>query len=216
MRSIIFANGEYCPSRKTLVINENDLIIAADGGSRHCQLLGIQPDILIGDLDSTTEELLQEWETDGIQIIRFPAQKDQTDLELALFHAQASGAEEIIVFGAVGGRLDMTFGNLLLLTNQDLTVPIQFVCDEEEVQVLRSGESLSLTGNIGDTVSLLSLQPGISNITTLGLKYSLDNEPLEFGLTRGISNLMEKKQAVIEVNQGLLAVIHTRQIPAED
>ena len=75
---------------------------------------------------------------------------------------------------------------------------------------LRPGESLTLNGAPGDIVSLLSLAPGESRITTKGLEYPLDNEDLGFGLTRGVSNRMASERAVIQLERGLLAVIHTR------
>ena len=209
MKSIIFANGELCQTVNEINISKDDLIIAADGGSGHCQTLGIIPDVLIGDLDSTSKDLIQEWQNSGVLVIRHPAQKDQTDLELALLYAQAEGASEIIVYGAVGGRLDMTFGNLLLLAHPKLTSPITLICSGEEVRVLHPGESLVLQGTPGDIVSLLSLQPGESRIRTKGLEYPLDNEDLGFGLTRGVSNQMAAEQAVIQLERGLLAVIHT-------
>jgi thiamine pyrophosphokinase len=210
MKSIIFANGEFCQTANEINIADDDLVIAADGGGGHCQTLGIIPDVLIGDLDSTSKDLIQEWLNAGVLVIRRPAQKDQTDLELALLHAQAEGASEIIVYGAVGGRLDMTFGNLLLLAHPELTCPIRLICSGEEVQVLRPGESLVLKGEPGDIVSLLSLQPGESSITTKGLEYPLNNENLGFGFTRGVSNLLATNKAVIQLESGLLAVIHTR------
>lgn len=210
MRSIIFANGEFCQTVNEINVTKDDLVIAADGGSRHCQTLGIIPNVLIGDLDSTPKDLIQEWQTSGVLVIRHPNQKDQTDLELALLHAQAEGASEIIVYGAVGGRLDMTFGNLLLLAHPELTSQITLMCGGEEVRVLRPGESLVLQGAPGDIVSLLSLGPGESDIRTKGLEYPLENEDLGFGLTRGISNRMAAEGAVIQLEKGLLAVIHTR------
>lgn len=210
MRSIIFANGEFCQTVNELNISKGDLVIAADGGSGHCQTLGIIPDVLIGDLDSTPQDLIREWQNAGVLVIRHPPQKDQTDLELALLHAQAEGASEIIVYGAVGGRLDMTFGNMLLLAHPELTSSIKLICSGEEVQVLRPGESLVLNGEPGDIVSLLSLQPGKSSITTKGLEYPLNNENLGFGFTRGVSNQLAANKAVIQLESGLLAVIHTR------
>jgi len=210
MRSIIFANGEFCQTVNKINTTKDDLVIAADGGSRHCQTLGIIPDLLIGDLDSTSNDLIQEWKNAGVLVIRHPAQKDQTDLELALLHAQAEGASEIIVYGAVGGRLDMTFGNLLLLAHPELTSQITLICGGEEVRALRPGESLVLHGAPGDIVSLISLGPGESRISTEGLEYPLDNEDLVFGLTRGISNQLAAEGAVIHLERGLLAVIHSR------
>ncbi len=210
MRSIIFANGEFCQTVNEINITDNDLVIAADGGSGHCQTLGIIPDVLIGDLDSTSKDLIQEWQNAGALVVRHPAQKDETDLELALLHAQAEGASEIIVYGAVGGRLDMTFGNLLLLAHPELNCPVTLICSGEEVRALRPGESLVLHGAPSDIVSLLSLGPGESRIRTEGLEYPLEDEDLGFGLTRGISNQMAAEQAVIQLEKGLLVVIHTR------
>ncbi len=210
MKSIIFANGEFCPPENPLKIHADTLVIAADGGSHHCQALGIKPNVLIGDLDSASPDLIKEWQETGVTVIRHPARKDQTDLELALFYAQENGAEQIEVYGAVGGRLDMSYGNLLLLAHPDHTAEIKLLCDGEEVQVLRQGTKITINGSRGDLVSLLSLQPGQSRITTVGLEYPLENENLAFGVTRGISNRLAADQATIQLNAGLLAVIHTQ------
>ncbi len=216
MKSIIFANGEFCPPEHPIKIHGENLVIAADGGSRHCQSLGIKPNVLIGDLDSTSPDLIKDWQEAGVTVIRHPARKDQTDLELALFYAQENGAKQIEVYGAVGGRLDMSYGNLLLLAHKELTADIKLLCGGEEVQVVREGNTANLVGSPGDTVSLLSLQPGQSRITTEGLEYPLENENLAFGVTRGISNRLAADQATIQLNTGLLAVIHTQTKNSEE
>lgn len=211
MRAIIFANGEYRdPLRPPGHLN-NALVIAADGGSRHCQSLKVTPNILIGDLDSTDPDLVVSWEESGVEVIRYPADKDQTDLELALLLAQERGAKEAWVYGAVGGRLDMTFGNLTLLAHPSLKIPTTLICGNEEVHLLRPGDSLELDGEPGDTLSLLPLQPGGSRVSTQGLQYRLDNEKLEFGLTRGISNQLTDPTVKIKLETGWMAVIHTRR-----
>lgn len=210
MRAFIFANGEFCPQDAALPIQVDDLVIAADGGSQHCIALDLRPDLLIGDLDSMDEKVLKEWRSDGVEIISYSQDKDQTDLELALLYAQDQGVSEILVYGAAGGRLDMTIGNLTLLAHPDLTLPITLICGVEEVHMLRQGESLTLNGTPGEIVSLIPLQPGQSTVTTEGLNYPLTNEALVFGYTRGISNRLVKKQARIKLESGLLAVIHIR------
>ncbi|MGB2963000.1 MAG: thiamine diphosphokinase [Anaerolineales bacterium] len=216
MKAIIFANGEYRPTDNQINIIEDELIIAADGGSAQCAWLGIIPDILIGDLDSTDPDLIQKWEAAGVKVIRYPADKDQTDLELALLHAQAEGADKIVVYGAIGGRLDMTFGNLTLLAHPALKILVKLVYGEEVVRLLREGELLTLPGAIGDTISLIALDSRGAFVTTTGLEFPLDKEVLEFGLTKGISNRFVKKQATIYLERGLLAVIHSQQDPLEE
>lgn len=216
MRAIIFANGEYRNPHRPPAFRETDLVIAADGGSRHCQSLNIVPNLLIGDLDSTDPDLVALWEGSGVEVIRHPTDKDQTDLELALLIAQERGAREILVYGAVGGRLDMTFGNLTLLAHPELQVPTTLICENEEVHLLRPGDSLELGGQPGETLSLLPLQPGGSLVSARGLYYPLESELLEFGLTRGISNQLISHTARISIDSGLLAVIHTRRSRPEE
>jgi len=216
MRAIIFANGEFCPTDQSLDLGENDLIIAANGGSRHCQVLDLQPDLLIGDLDSIDQQLLGEWQAAGVKIKQYPKDKDQTDLELALIYAQDQKVKEILVYGAVGGRLDMTLGNLVLLAHPELEVPITLICGGEEVHLLRPGDTATIQGKPGDTISLIPLQPGSSVVTTDGLAYPLKEEALEFGYTRGISNILVAPQARVSLTNGLVALVHIRASQQEE
>ena len=210
MRAFIFANGEFCQQDTSLPIQNDDLIIAADGGSSHCVALDLRPHLLIGDLDSVDKKTLNDWSSKGVEIVRYSRDKDQTDLELALIYAQDQQVTEIFVYGASGGRLDMTIGNLTLLAHPILQIPITLICGFEEVHLLRDGESLILDGQSGDILSLIPLQPGESIVTTDGLQYPLSSGVLEFGYTKGISNRLVADQARIDLEHGLLAVIHTR------
>jgi len=216
MRAFIFANGEYKAPLHLPEFQDGDLVIAADGGSRHCQALKVVPDILIGDLDSSDPNLAASWELMGVEIILHPQDKDQTDLELALLLAQERGATEALVYGAVGGRLDMTFGNLVLLAHPLLIIPTTLVCGNEEVRLLQAGDTLELVGTNRDTLSLLPLHPDGARVSAKGVLYPLKDELLEFGLTRGISNQLIQTSATITLETGLLAVIHTRSKTLEE
>ena len=216
MRAIVFANGEFRDSHQFPPLEDGDLVIAADGGSRHCLSLNIIPTLLIGDLDSSDQKLVAHWKSVGVEVIEYPTEKDQTDLELALLLAQERGAAEILVYGAVGGRLDMTFGNLILLAHPQLDVPTTLICEQEEVHLLRPGSSVTLEGSTGDTLSLLPLQPGGSLVSASGVQYPLNHEKLEVGLTRGISNQLIQPTAEISLFSGYLAVIHTRRSLPEE
>lgn len=209
MEAVIFANGEVCPSDLKRDFKDAELLIAADGGYRHFQSLEVLPDLLIGDLDSTPEEVQVSWEKRGVTIIRHPEDKDQTDLELALLYADKRGAAQILVYGAVGGRLDMTLSNLLLLAHPEVSADLTFLCGDQEVKLIPRGQSLTIQGKPGDRVSLIPLGPGTSGISTVNLKYPLDQDELAFGLTRGISNVMDADHAEISLEEGLLALIHT-------
>lgn len=210
MKTFIFANGEFTQPYRPINIKDGDLVIAADGGSRHLLTLNIRPQVLIGDLDSTDPFLVDTWQADGVEIIKHPEEKDQTDLELAITLAQNRNAQKIEVYGAIGGRLDMTFGNLFLLAFPGLTTPTTFIHGPEEVHLIRSGNLLTIVGEPDDLVSLISIQPGDSTVSTTGLLYPLKNEKLEYGQTRGMSNRLTGKRGTIHLDQGHLAVIHTR------
>ena len=216
MRALIFANGIYQDPFRSPEAKPGDLVIAADGGSQHCLDLKIMPDVLIGDLDSSNPALTASWQEAGVEIIRYPEDKDQTDLELALMLAQERGASEILVYGAVGGRLDMTFGNLTLLAHPDLRTPTTLICGAEEVHLLKPAGFLELDGIPEEIVSLIPLQPGGAVVTTTGLKYPLNEESLAYGTTRGISNVLLGNQAQIQLHSGLLAVVHTRRQSFEE
>jgi thiamine pyrophosphokinase len=121
MRAIIFANGELSdPSGVQDLLRPGDLIVAADGGTRHALAAGVSPHIVIGDLDSLPPDVQAQVESAGACIVHFSPNKNETDLELALLHAAQAGVTEIIILAALGGRLDQTIANLLLLTLPEL------------------------------------------------------------------------------------------------
>ena len=211
-RAVIFANGRIDEIESIAnLIHPGDLIIAADGGARHCQKLGITPDVLIGDFDSLEQADLHEYEWAEVQIIQHPARKDFTDLELALLHAKAIGITYSCIFGALGLRWDQTIANLLLPASSTLSnMKIQLIDGNQEITVIQAGNPYEISGNPGDTVSLIPLNAETGGISTEGLEYPLKDESLAFGATRGISNVLREKRAIVNLAKGMLlcVVIH--------
>lgn len=209
MRTLIFANGEL--DHLPIKIQPDDFIIAADGGARHCLQLGLTPNVIIGDFDSLTAEELTSLETAGARLIRHPARKDETDLELALLQAIELGASEVVILGALGARWDMSLANLLLLTHPNLRHPHVRVLDgHQEITLLRGGERIELRGQPGDTLSIIPLRGDARGITTQGLEYPLDRGSLLFGATRGISNVLLHQIASVTLEDGLLLCVVIR------
>ncbi len=141
-------------------------------------------------------------------LCRASAGQDETDLELALRHAAREGAQEIVVLGALGGRLDHTLANVLLLTLPVLEgVSVRIADGMGETLLLRGGRAVTLRGSAGDLVSLLPLggEPGECDQRP-GLGAS--GGTLRFGFSRGVSNEMTSHEAHIELEQGLLVVVH--------
>jgi len=106
-----------------------DRVVAADGGSALCVKLGLEPDLVIGDLDSIGPDLLAEWLAAGIQFERYEHQtKLETDTELAALAALRWQPERIVILGALGGRLDHALANVLLLTHPALAPTARHDC----------------------------------------------------------------------------------------
>ena len=212
-RAIIFANGPVSDVETSrAVLRPGDLLIAADGGARHCQALGLAPHVLLGDLDSLSEADALALQAVGVEIVRHPARKDFTDLELALRYAVSRGAREILVWGALGARWDQTVANLLLPAIPELRHAHLHLLDGlQEIALLRGGQSLHAPGSPGDTLSLIPLGGDARVAAARGLEYPLENEILRFGATRGISNRLLESSACIELETGLLLCIIIRQ-----
>lgn len=207
MHALIFANGDLghteCPS-------DVDLVLCADGGIRHAEMLGIWPDVVIGDLDSLPNGARNTLEARGVCVALHPRGKDETDLELALLYAVEQGAQRITVLGARGGRLDHELGNLLLLAHPDLRgIDVRFWADRQEA-VLVVGKRV-LTGKPGDLLSLLPIGGDAHGITTDGLEYALRDDTLYLGRARGVSNVFVDSRATVSLSSGLLLAVQTHQ-----
>jgi thiamine pyrophosphokinase len=211
VRAIIIAGGQaQSDNDAQRWVRDGDLIIGADGGAVHALKWGLTPHQVIGDMDSLPEETRDALEAQECQFIVHPRAKDETDLELALSFAVKQGAHEIIVLGALGGRLDHALANVLLLALPWLAgISVRIIDGDSEVVLLRSGEAARLEGNPGDLVSLLPLVGEVRGVITSGLAWKLQDDNLYFGATRGVSNEMCSAVAHIEVGQGYLLVVHS-------
>jgi thiamine pyrophosphokinase len=210
MRAIIVAGGRVDEEdgwRRWVA--EGDWIIGADGGAARALALGLVPQLVIGDMDSLSDRDRALLGERGCQFIEHPRAKDETDLELALTHAAQKGAAEIIVLGALGGRLDHTLSNMLLLALPPLEgVSVRIVDGDEEALVLRDGQMVTLSGGPGDLVSLLPLGGDVHGVWTHGLAWALRDDTLRFGFSRGMSNEMTARAAKVQVGKGALLVVH--------
>lgn len=208
MRTIIFING-VVSDYETLaaLLCEDDHLICADGGTTHCLHIDRLPHVVVGDLDSMDEALLQRLKRQGVQIEEHPPAKNETDLELALDRALRDGASEIIMVGALGGRLDQSLANLLILGQREWPVPIRVVDGHQTAQVLRGGEALTLHGTVGSTVSAIPLSDTVTGITYTGMRYPLVDHTLRMGSTRGISNELSAATATVRIESGLLMIV---------
>lgn len=210
-RIVIFANGELADASRALsLLRPTDMVVCADGGTRQALSLGVQPQMIIGDLDSMTEEEHKTVLALGVPVEQHPRDKDETDLELALRYARERDPSGILVVAALGRRLDQTLGNIALLTgpewgNMDVRL------DDGLEEVLFCRKQLEVHGVPGDLLSLIPWGGAARGVRTEGLRWPLHGETLQADRTRGISNEMLQPLAHVSVSDGLLLVIHRRQ-----
>jgi thiamine pyrophosphokinase len=208
MRVLVFANGTVSDYEALAELRRpDDVLICADGGTRHCLHLGWQPHAIVGDLDSADAARVDAWAAAGTDVEAYHPEKNQTDLELALERALREGAAEIILVGALGGRLDQAVANLLIPAQRNWRIPIRIVDGNQTAQVLRGGHTLTLHGPVGSTVSAIPLSDTVTGITYTGMKYPLTDHTLHMGSTRGISNEMLDTTATVRIATGLLMIV---------
>ena len=210
-RILIFANGELPDINKArAILRDDDYIICADGGTRHASALALKPALVIGDMDSAENSLLQKLQVDNVPIEFFPRDKNETDLELAINSAIELSPKEIVIVAALGGRLDQTLANIALITDLRLaTFNVRLDDGVEEIFFCR--DQVQVHGISGDIVSLIPWQGAVNGIQTENLKWQLNAETLYPDKTRGISNEMTDDVAKIKISSGMLLVVHTRK-----
>lgn len=206
LRAIVLADGE--PIAGPLGIPDTALVIAADGGLALAPVLGLDVDIVIGDMDSVAPEDLAAAEQAGVRIERYPADKDATDLELALDAALAAGATDITIVGGAGGRIDHLLANALLIADDRYAgAHLLWITGAERVVVCDAARPASLDGRVGDVISLIPVHGSVHGATSSGLRWPLEDEELPAASTRGISNEMTHTTATVSVSVGTLLVV---------
>lgn len=175
-----------------------DYVICADGGANHLKKLGISADLIIGDFDSFN---LKNRGTVDCKI--FSKAKDETDGELALKLSEKLNPKEIIIVGALGGRLDHTLENLRLTLKSKF--PIKLISDFEVIETIN--KSTIIHGKKGDVISLIPTSK-INKISSSGLKYPLSDKWFSSG-KYSISNKLTGSTATIRLKEGKLLLIRS-------
>ena len=197
---VVLSGGPDRPAVDTLPPGAT--VIAADGGAELARHLGLEVDLVVGDLDSISAATLA-----GIaHVERHAADKDATDLELALTAALRLEPDRILVLGSAGGRLDHLFGSLLILAAEaSAEVRVDAQLGSAAVHVVR-GER-TVWGEPGDLISLFAVHGPATGVVTHGLVYPLRAETLEPGSSRGVSNVFAESEARICLERGVVLAV---------
>ena len=201
-RACIICNGPLGNSTKVKqIVEECDLLIAADGGARHLGEIGLTPQAIVGDMDSIDTDTWMGKST--VEYIQYPTDKNKTDAELAVEYALDHGCEQILLVAATGGRLDHTLGNIGLVAHYPGQVAL--LKNNATLVAVDKSEKCVLHGEVGTLVSLVPYHTEKLSIRTKGLKYSLQDECLT-AATHGVSNALAQTEACVCVSGGILLV----------
>lgn len=191
-----------------IAVGEEDFVIAVDGGLGYCGVLEVEPDLLIGDFDSVSEEeekavrLLEQDIPD--RVIRLAREKDDTDMLAALKEGLARGYRQFHIYAGTGGRFDHTLANIQCLLYLKKRDAVGYLIDGTGMMLVICGETVHFRKNLEGTLSLFSLGEKADGVTISGMKYELENAVLTNDFPIGISNEFIGEEAMISVEEGEL------------
>ncbi len=179
---------------------ENDYVIAADGGYKHCVRFGITPDIVIGDFDSTKKP-----ELDNVEV--HPVMKDDTDTMLAIKHGFEKGYKYFYIYGGIGGeRTDHTIANIQSLGYIAEHGGMGFLIGDRENFVVIKDTHMSFNGKSGDEFSVFAFGGIAEGVCEIGAEYLLENATLSPFYPLGVSNKFVGEEVIVSVKKGCLLI----------
>lgn len=198
-RCVIIAGSPICAD---ISLEKGDYIMACDGGYSHAKARGIVPNIVLGDFDSYVGTIEH-----GVQILKAPIEKDDTDTMLAVRHALSMGYTRFLLLGATKGRLDHQMANFAICAYIAKHGAECTMLDDESVVYALKDSILSLKRRENWSVSVLSHSDSSVGVTLTGLKYPLTNATVTNTFPIGVSNEFAADEATVQVKSGLLFVI---------
>ncbi|MCI5953973.1 MAG: thiamine diphosphokinase [Lachnospiraceae bacterium] len=189
-------------------VGEEDFVIAVDGGLSYCGILNVEPDLILGDFDSVSEQealAIEKLEQQiPERILRLPCEKDDTDTLAALKEGLKRGYTDFRIYAGTGGRFDHTLANiqcLIYLKNRGAT---GYLVDGTGMMLIIKNEAVHFQAGLEGYLSLFSLVEESRGITIEGMKYSLEHAVIRNDFPVGISNEFIGEAAAIAVEDGTL------------
>ncbi|MBP2068877.1 MULTISPECIES: thiamine diphosphokinase [Anaerococcus] len=199
-RCFIIAGGDFDGFYDQ--IRDDDLVIAADRGFDHAKKSGINPDIIIGDFDSSDKPI------DNNKVIKLNPIKDYTDTKAAMMIAKDKDYDKIIIYGGLGGRDSHTFANIRSsLEYKKLGIDVIIKSKYKKIFIINDSFTYKFKNEDDFYVSIFALSEVVKGISISGLFYELNDYDLTLDSSLGVSNETCKKDFSINVNDGYLLII---------
>lgn len=214
MQVLIISGGSIDPAFATQYITERrwDAVICADGGMEFCRRAQILPELILGDFDSADAGTLQYYmQRIPERILRFPAEKDETDTELTIMKAIELGADEITILGGTGSRIDHMLGNIQLLyfaLKEGVSCCLVDPCNR--IRMIDGPMECKRREQFGKYISLMPFTPEVQGLCLKGFAYEVEDFTLKCGKSRGLSNEIAADTASISFTSGCLLVIESK------
>ena len=180
---------------------KDDYIIAADAGYSTLVSRGIVPDLVVGDFDSLSGA------PDHPNIIRSPAEKDDTDMMLAVRQGMKRGFTTFIIEGGLDGRLDHTLANLQVLAFISRNGGRGVLLGRDMCATSVTNGSIGFKARASGIISVFGVGDKAEGITLSGLKYPLDNATVTSDYPIGVSNEFTGASATVAVRNGTLIIV---------
>jgi len=178
-----------------------EYVICADGGLEKAENLKLVPNVIIGDMDSVNKVVLKKYLDMKIELVKYPAEKNYTDMELAIEYALEKGFKDIILIGATGSRLDHTFANILLIeAYYKKGIRVKIIDNNNIIQLITN--SMEIQNKRNYFASIVPITEFIEGLTLKGFKYPLNNVIVNRGSTLCISNQIISEKGIITLNKG--------------
>ncbi|MBR2010137.1 MAG: thiamine diphosphokinase [Clostridia bacterium] len=206
MRAYIYVGGGIDPASITERPQKEDMTLAADSGWNNAELLGVTPQILLGDFDSIGRDTLPKAE----EILQVPPEKDRTDTQLAVDLALSRGANDFVLIGGLSGRLDHTLSNLSVLEYLAERGAHAVMTDGfNRVRFLRNTGAL-IARSAYTYLSFIVVGEVAKGVSVDGCKYPLKNAKLKRACQYAVSNEITGNCALVEVRHGALLVVESK------
>ena len=210
MKVFIYTGGKIFPENITEHPKGDDLRIAADAGFLNAKRLGVRIDVALGDFDSLGEK--QSEIDENAEKITVPAEKDETDTQLAVNEALKRGAEELVIIGGLDGRLDHTLSNLAILEAMaDMRVHAVILNGQSRIRYIKSTSMLVARSGY-KYLSILAADDTVKGVSLEGCKYPLENARLTRKFQYTVSNEIVGNCALISVKKGAIYVVESRDV----
>ena len=204
MKNYLISIGGNSTSNILSIESNFDEIIAVDSGVEHLFKLSLDPNTLIGDLDSISEKSLDKVKKNGVDIIAFNSNKDQTDFELALNYLEGVDKSIIYIIGGESGEIDHLLSIFLLIPSKSFFENIIWVYGDKRI-IFR--QNLKLNVQKMSKFSIIPLSD-LSNLSIDGAEWNLENKNIQFGETTTLRNVANKDEINVNCDKGVFAFIY--------